>query len=147
VQEWRVSDLQNISLEVRLRVAHPCAQSRSTVHPEHNGPESRHHTPLTTIVLSEHFNGNTIGVSRAGVNSACQDRERQGSRARAHTDVLVASPEVRYRTTSDPKLISSIGPWGYANNFLIIYLQTYSGAHFVSSFLASSITWVSSTSC
>jgi len=29
----------------RLRVARPCAQSRSTVHPEHKGPETRHHTP------------------------------------------------------------------------------------------------------
>ena len=76
-----------------LRVAHPCAQSRSTVHPEHNGPESRHHTPLAMIVLSI---GDTIGVSRARVGSDCQDRERQGSRDRADMDVLVASPGNHY---------------------------------------------------
>jgi len=28
-----------------LRAAHPCAPSRSTVHPEHNGPEVRYRTP------------------------------------------------------------------------------------------------------
>ena len=38
-----------------------------------------------------------------------QDRERHGCRARAHTDVLVASPEGRYRATSAPILIKSIG--------------------------------------
>ena len=36
-----------------------------------------------------------------------QDRERHGCRARAHTDVLVASPEGRYRATSAPLPINS----------------------------------------
>jgi hypothetical protein len=38
-----------------------------------------------------------------------QDRERHGCRARAHTDVLVASPEVRYRMTSAPIRVMSAG--------------------------------------
>ena len=61
-----------------------------------HGPESRHHTPSATEVLTEHFNGNTIGVSRAGVGTDCQDRERQGRRDRADMDVLVASPGSQY---------------------------------------------------
>jgi len=41
VQERGVSVFAQLMLDthvrpVRLRVAHPCAQSRSTVHPEHN---------------------------------------------------------------------------------------------------------------
>jgi len=54
-----------------------CARSRL---PVAHGPDSRHHTPLATIVLPEHFDGCTTGVSRAGVGSDCQDRERQGCR-------------------------------------------------------------------
>ena len=56
-------------------------------------PDSRHYTPLATIVL---FIGNIFGVSRAGAGSDWQDRERQGSRARADMDVLVASPGNHY---------------------------------------------------
>ena len=41
-------------------------------------------------------NGYTTYASRAGVGSDCQDRERQGSRDRAYTDVLVASPGNHY---------------------------------------------------
>ena len=33
----------------RLRVAHPCAQSRSTVHPEHNGPVSKYPPQLQPL--------------------------------------------------------------------------------------------------
>ena len=40
--------------------------------------------------------GDAFGVSRAGVGSDCQDRERQGSRDRADMDVLVASPGNHY---------------------------------------------------
>ena len=40
--------------------------------------------------------GGAFGVSRAGVGSDCQDRERQGSRDRADMDVLVASPGYHY---------------------------------------------------
>ena len=56
-------------------------------------PEVRHHTPSATIVL---IIKDTFGVSRAGVGSGCQDRERQGSRDRAYTDVLVAGPGNHY---------------------------------------------------
>ena len=40
--------------------------------------------------------GGAFGVSRAGVGSDCQDRERQGGRDRADMDVLVASPGYHY---------------------------------------------------
>ena len=33
---------------IALRTAHPCAQSRSTVHPEHNGPDLRYLPHLWT---------------------------------------------------------------------------------------------------
>ena len=79
------------------------------IHVAH-GPESRHHTPSAAAVLTKHVNGNAMGVSRAGVCSACQDRERHGQgetgnrsrgqpglwSARADTDVLVASPGKHY---------------------------------------------------
>ncbi len=65
------------------------------VHVAH-GPESRHHTPSAAEVLTGHFNGNSIGVSRVGVDIDYQDRERHGCRARADTDVLVASPGSQY---------------------------------------------------
>ena len=42
--------------------------------PVAHGPDSRHHSPSATIVLSI---GDVIDVSRAGVVSDCQDRERQ----------------------------------------------------------------------
>ncbi len=64
--------------------------------PVAHGPESRHHTPSATEVLTEHFNGSAIGVSRAGVGIDCQDRERHGRRARAYRDVLAASPGSQY---------------------------------------------------
>jgi len=37
--------------------------------PVAHGPEARHHTPSATEVLTEHFTGNTIGVSRVGVGT------------------------------------------------------------------------------
>ena len=60
--------------------------------PVAHGPESRHHAPLATNVLPEHFNECPTGVSRAGVGVKCQDRERQDVATRAYMDVLAASP-------------------------------------------------------
>ena len=48
------------------------------------------------------FIGDTFGVSRVGVGSDCQDRERQGSRDRAYMDVLVASPGNHYPSWLPP---------------------------------------------
>jgi hypothetical protein len=47
-------------------------------------------------------------LSSGGAGTLLQDRERHGCRARAQTDVLVASPEVRYRTTSAPPQVKAL---------------------------------------
>ena len=70
----------NTSMWARSRLPSPIAPAllyllRSCSRVAH-GPESRRHTPLATLVLSEHFTGNTTGVSRAGVGAEWQDRER-----------------------------------------------------------------------
>ena len=41
----------------RLRVAHPCAQSRSTVHPEHNTLDSVRKSQGNGFEYKEHANG------------------------------------------------------------------------------------------
>ena len=94
----------SLSARSRLPVAH--------------GPESRHYTPVATNVLYEHFNGNSIGVSRAGVGTDCQDRERQGSRDRAYKDVLVASPGSQYPSQLPTSPVDYVGQClRYLSNF------------------------------
>ena len=55
----------------------------------------------TVVHLSE-TNALRLRTEPRVCGTLLQDRERHGCRARAHMDVLVASPEVRYRTTSAP---------------------------------------------
>ena len=56
---------------------------------------------LTVVHLSE---TKTLGLCTEPrvCSTLLQDRERHGCRARAHMDVLVASPEERYCATAGP---------------------------------------------
>ena len=79
----------------RLRVAHPCAPSRSTVHPEHKGPEERYCTPSSLqVIIGQWILKDMNGLCRRlWWVRTYQDRERHGCRARAYMDVFTASPE------------------------------------------------------
>ena len=71
--------------------------------PVAHGPESRHYTPSATMVLNQTFRTLMLSVMQElGVGTYCQDRERQGCRARAYKDVLAASPGSRYPPPAPP---------------------------------------------
>jgi len=65
--------------------------------PVAHGPEAKHRTPSATIVLIRIFQmAIPFVLLELGEGMYCQDRERQGSRARAYKDVLAASPDSTY---------------------------------------------------
>ena len=80
-------------------------------------------------MLSEHFDGNTTGVSRAGVGSKCQDRERQGVATELTGMYLQRVLAVSTQPGSPPPITQwdSSGLWGIDNmtgNSLICRLES-----------------------
>ena len=53
--------LDTLVVPGRLRVAHPCAQSRSTVHPEHNTLGSVRKLQVCGFEKNEHSHGRSWG--------------------------------------------------------------------------------------
>ena len=99
-----------------LRVAHPCAQSRSTVHPEHNSPGTNY-PPQLRASTQQHFptarafSGLTQNERARGVPCLYQDRMKHGCFIRDPREGFTASPDkdraLAWRNRSHHKIKSN----------------------------------------